>query len=80
MPVSVPVCSVEKFEFFLEVDGERGEGAVVGEALEDFGDVGDPEGALEAVADFGEALGRGIFCRGAAAVGMIAKTAGSGGL
>src|ERR1700760_1097108 len=46
-------------EFFLKVDGERGEGAVVGEALENFGDVGDPEGALEAIADFSEALGEG---------------------
>src|SRR5580704_17757800 len=48
-----------EIEFFLEVDGEGREGAVVGEALEDFGDVGDPEGALEAVADFGEAVGEG---------------------
>jgi len=41
----------------VKIQGERGEGSVVGEALEDFADVGDPEGALEAVADFLEARG-----------------------
>jgi len=47
-----------KVEFFLKVKGERGERAVVGEALEDFRDVGDPEGTLEAVADFLEPLAK----------------------
>ncbi len=43
----------------MEVQRERGKGAVVGKALEDFADVRDPEGPLEAVADFLEALGEG---------------------
>jgi hypothetical protein len=46
-----------EIELFVEIQSERGKGSVVGEALEDFGNVGDPEGALEAVADFLEALG-----------------------
>src|SRR5207248_2135496 len=37
---------------------EGGECAVVGEALEDFRDVGDPEGTVEAGADFVEPLGK----------------------
>src|SRR3979490_409328 len=38
--------------FLVTVEGQGGKRAVVGKALEDFRDVGDPEGALEAVADF----------------------------
>jgi hypothetical protein len=45
-----------EIELFVEVESKGGEGTVVGEALEDFGKVGDPEGALKAVADFLEAL------------------------
>ena len=56
MPVSVPVCSVEKFSCLLQVESQRRERAVVGEALENFGDVGDPEGTLEAGANFMQAL------------------------
>jgi hypothetical protein len=41
---------------FVEVVGERGEGSVVREALEEFADVGDPEGARETAADFLPAL------------------------
>jgi len=43
-------------QFFLEVDGQRGERAVVGEALEDFADVGDPERTLEASSNFAQAF------------------------
>jgi hypothetical protein len=45
-------------ELLLEIDGEGGKGAIVGEALEDLADVGDPEGALEAVANFLEPLAK----------------------
>jgi hypothetical protein len=45
-------------ELFLEVEGQRSERAVVGEALEDFRDVGHPEGPLKAVADFLEPLAK----------------------
>ena len=41
-----------KAQLFLQIDGERRERAVIREALEDFADIGDPEGTLEAVADF----------------------------
>jgi hypothetical protein len=47
-----------EIEFFLKIEGEGGKRAVVGKALEDFRDVGDPEGALEAVADFLEPLAK----------------------
>jgi hypothetical protein len=42
----------------VKIVGERGECAVIGEALENLADVGDPEGALEAVADFLEPLAK----------------------
>jgi hypothetical protein len=41
---------------FVEIAGERGESRVVGEPLEEFTDIGDPEGPLKAVADFLEPL------------------------
>src|SRR6266850_1050519 len=47
-----------EIEFFLEVQRERGERSVVGEALEDFRNVGHPERALETVADFLEPLAK----------------------
>src|SRR6267154_291379 len=47
-----------EIQLFVEIVGEGGESAVVGEALEDFGDVGDPEGALETGADFLEPLAK----------------------
>jgi hypothetical protein len=47
-----------EIELFMEVQSEGGKGAVVGEALEDFADVRDPEGTLEAVANFLQALGK----------------------
>src|SRR2546425_215232 len=37
-----------KVQLFVEIVGEGGKCAVVGEALEDFRDVGDPEGTVEA--------------------------------
>ncbi len=46
-----------EIEFLVEIQSERGKGTVVREALENFADVSDPEGALEAIADFLEALG-----------------------
>jgi hypothetical protein len=46
-----------KAQFALEIEREGRKCAVVREALENFTDVGDPEGALEAVANFLEALG-----------------------
>ena len=45
-------------ELFVEVNREDGGGAVVGDALEDFREVGDPEGGLEAFANFFQALGK----------------------
>ena len=59
-------------ELFMEIQGERGKGAVVGEALEDFADVGDPEGGLESVVNLLEALAEGH------ARGMIAEKEGIG--
>jgi hypothetical protein len=47
-----------EIEFFLEIQSQGGESTIVGEALEDFADVGDPEGAVKAVANFLEALGK----------------------
>src|SRR5579862_2737912 len=45
-------------ELFVEVNREDGGGAVVSDALEDFREVGDPEGGFEAFANFFEALGK----------------------
>ena len=53
-----------EIQLFVEIVGEGGESAVVGEALEDFRDVGDPEGALEAGADFVETLAETHFSPG----------------
>jgi len=50
-----------KIQLFVEIVGERSESAVVGKALENFRDVGDPEGALEAGADFVESLAEAHF-------------------
>src|SRR5439155_16705424 len=47
-----------EIQLFVEIVGESGECAVVGEALEDFRDVGDPEGTVEAGAYFVEPLGK----------------------
>ncbi len=44
---------------FLQVKRERSKCTVVGEALENLGDIRDPEGPLEASADFAKALGKG---------------------
>ncbi len=43
MPVSVPVCSVEEIELFLQIQRERCEHSVVRKPLENFGDIGNPE-------------------------------------
>ena len=43
---------------FVKVAGQRSEGRIVGEALEELAEVGDPEGTLEAVADFLEPLAK----------------------
>src|SRR6266852_5016665 len=56
-----------KVQLSLQVEGERRKRAIVGEALEDLGDVGNPEGALEPVADFLEPLAqthRASWCLG----------------
>ena len=45
-------------ELFVEVTREEDGGAVVGQALEEFAEVGDPEGGLEAFANFFQALGK----------------------
>jgi len=45
-------------ETLVKIVGEGGEGAVIREALKDFGNVGDPEGALEAGADVFEFLAK----------------------
>jgi len=42
----------------LQIERQRGERAVIGEALEDFADVGDPERPLEAVANFFKPLAK----------------------
>src|SRR5207245_157591 len=43
---------------FVKVAGQRSESRIVGEALEELAEVGDPEGTLEAVADFQEPLAK----------------------
>ena len=45
-----------KIQLLLQIESERGEGAVVSEALENLRDVRDPEGPLKSGADFFEAL------------------------
>ena len=45
-----------EIECFVEIAREGGESGVIGEALEEFADVGDPEGTLEAGAYFRDAL------------------------
>ena len=50
-PVSVPVCCVGNFRTSCRVARQRGEGRVVGKALEQLADVGDPERPLEADAN-----------------------------
>ena len=49
---------VGEVQLLVEVNREDGGGAVVGDALEDFREVGDPEGGLEAFANFLQALGK----------------------
>src|ERR1700756_367192 len=41
-----------EIQLLLQIESERGESAVVGQALENFGDVCDPKGALKSSADF----------------------------
>ena len=54
-------------ELLGEVNRENRRGGVVGDALENFGEVGDPERRLEAGADFVETLCEGqIFLFGRA--------------
>src|SRR6266480_1873092 len=43
---------------FVKVAGQRSERRIVGEALEELAEVGDPEGTLESVADFLEPLAK----------------------
>jgi hypothetical protein len=45
----------------MKVASERGESGIVGKAFKQFGDVGDPEGTLEAGADLVETLGETHF-------------------
>jgi len=67
----------------MEVQPKRGESAVVGEALENLADVGDPEGALEAGADFVETLAEIHFSPGwkrSDCTGETVRSKGAGGL
>jgi len=43
MPVSVPVCSVEKLSFSCKKQGKSRESPVVEKGVEDLAEVGDPE-------------------------------------
>jgi hypothetical protein len=43
----------------MQVAGERGEGSVIRKPLEEFADVGDPEGALKASTNFVQAIRKG---------------------
>ena len=45
-----------EIQLLLQIQSQRSERSVVGKALENFGDIGDPEGPLEAGANFTEAL------------------------
>ena len=63
-----------------EINREYGGGGVVGDALENFGEVGDPEGGLEAGANFFEALCEGqifLFGRGGESPATGADCSGS---
>jgi hypothetical protein len=47
---------VRKMQLFAEIDCEDGGGGVICDTLENFGEIGDPEGTLEPFADFLQAL------------------------
>ncbi len=57
-PVSVLACWVGKLQDFVQVARQRGERRVIGKPLEQFADVGDPEGPLEAGANVIPTLGK----------------------
>src|SRR6266566_2226547 len=48
-----------KIQTLVKIPRKRGEGGVIGESLEEFADVRDPEGTLEAGANLMQAFGKG---------------------